>query len=293
MVKYSEKLEEKQISVDNSKIYLKKRIKKLNIFRRILSTLFKVMSIIFDKEALWIGPVIDVVVTILFVGNATAHIPSEKASAIFYSDIFVCVFFAGCGFSITKEILKFLSSIFSGLSKKCKSIGVNEKYRDGDMLLKQLAELQNCYRLEELYVVLREKYPDRQIRFIKKKSEDKCYQAVTMRLEQVYVDPDSIVAEEDGALCKEFDFLIKKSLFKKIFGEEIDFTVIDEAYSEWQDALSTWTDTSEEENGEEVFVQEVDDLLDEKEEGKKELAEHLMKGWGVDSIEQLEKEVKW
>ena len=276
MVKYSEKLEEKQISVDNSKIYLKKRIKKLNIFRRILSTLFKVMSIIFDKEALWIGPVIDVVVTILFVGNATAHIPSEKASAIFYSAIFVCVFFAGCGFSITKEILKFLSSIFSGLSKKCKSIGVNEKYRDGDMLLKQLAELQNCYRLEELYVVLREKYPDRQIRFIKKKSEDKCYQAVTMRLEQVYVDPDSIVAEEDGALCKEFDF-----------------TVIDEAYSEWQDALSTWTDTSEEENGEEVFVQEVDDLLDEKEEGKKELAEHLMKGWGVDSIEQLEKEVKW
>lgn len=154
--------------------------------------------------------------------------------------------------------------------------------------MRKFQELHNCYKFEELYADLREKYPERQIRFIKRESEDKQYHAVTMRLEQVYTDSNSIVVEEDGALCKEFDFLLKKSLFNKIFGKEIDFTVIDEAYSEWRDALNAWTETSEEETGEEVFVQEIDDLLDEKNEGKEELAEHLMKGWEVNPIEPEE-----
>ncbi len=241
MVKYSENPKNRMLSVADNNADLEKRLKKLDRFRRVLRKLFKGLSKFFLIEASLIGPVIDVLAVIWFIVCATEDTYYEDAVIILNTGIFLCVFLAACGLSVSKEIMKALSSMFSELSKKYKSYGIDEKYREGNVLLKQLEELNNCYKFETLYMDLREKYPDRQIRFIKRKSEDKRYQAVTIRLEQIYADSDSIVVEENGALCKEYDFLIKKSLFNKIFGEEIDFSVIDEAYSEWHDDFSIWT----------------------------------------------------
>ena len=251
MIKYTEDIEKMITSVENYNAFLTKKTgemtwsgKVLNKTFDLLSRFFEGIDDCFDSKLI----VVDLFMFLVF-PFILLHYVSESILAILllliFNPLIYAIFVTAAQESLFQFLANLLGSAFEKLAKKYENKGITKKYNDGVRLQNRLSKLYTWLRFEQLYKCLVEKYPDRNIRIIKKQAETgrEWFQPMAIRIEKTYQDPDSIISEVDAVIVeKEFDFELEKELYKEVFGQEIDFTMIDKKIEQLRDEIADWSD---------------------------------------------------
>lgn len=304
MIKYTEDIEKMIISVENYNAFLTKKTGEMTLGGKVLNKIFDLLSRLFSGISDYFDSKLIIIDLVLFVGlpfvlsgclgisenvfvfkTAISENIWAAILLLIFNPLNYALFITVAQMPFFQFLVDLLGSGFSLLAEKYENKGITKKYNDGVRLQNRLSKLYTWLRFEQLYKCLVEKYSDRSIRIIKKQAETgkEWFQPMAIRIEKSYQDPDSIISEVDAVIVeKEFDFELEKELYKEIFGQEIDFTVIDKKIEQLKNDIADWSDERSEKE-----VVEKPDTLKWDSINKEFLSEEEIKKLEVEREEEL------